>query len=122
MSQVGLTMEESFVSLDLHAGAVDSASHESQLEGCKMAMEDGSLGRGYSIVISRKSWCEVVCAQDFDSHFLQVSPGLQVETGVSVCAFQSRPGLTRWVPHVFAGEQDVLCLVNHNPVLDVNFC
>ena len=87
---------------------------------CKMAKEDGSLRRGYSIVISRKSWFEVVFTQDFDPHFLQISPGLQVEIGVSVCAFQSSPGLARWVPHIFAGEQDLWYVVNHNPMLDVN--
>ena len=70
----------------------------------------------------QKSWFEVVCTQGFDPLILQISPCLQVDIGVCFCAFRCRPGLTRWVAHVFADEEDLLYVVNHNPMLDVNFC
>ena len=86
-SEIGLgRTEETWVNMDSHSEVMDNAARELHTESSKMAKEDGSLRRGYSIVISRKSWFEVVCTQGFDPLILQISPCLQVDIGACFCA------------------------------------
>ena len=69
----------------------------------------------------RKGWCEVGVTVAFNPSALQRSPRLQLDIGVGFCALHCRADFTCWVAHVFAGEEDLLYVFNHNPMRDVDF-
>ena len=91
-----------------------------QLEGRTLSMDGSFLGRSYSIVTPRKGWYEVGGMLPFDPVILQKSPLLSVNIGVRFCTVQCRVDLIRWAAHLFAGEEDLLYVIPHNPMLHVD--
>ena len=56
----------------------------------------------------------------FEPDILQQTHGLSVHIGVAFCTVQCRLDLTRWVAHTFAGEEDLLYVIPHNPTSEVD--
>ncbi len=56
----------------------------------------------------------------FEPVILQQSPLLSVNIGVCFCTVQCRVDLILWAAHTFAGEEDLLYVISHNPMRDVD--
>ena len=123
-SQDGLqhpVLPEPVASAELSVSVCNEVMNASQLGGRTLSMDGSLLGRSYSIVTPRKGWYEVGAMLPFDPVILQKSPLLSVNIGVCFCAVQCCVDLIRWAAHTFAGEEDLLYVIPHNPMRDVDF-
>ena len=64
----------------------------------------------------RGKWYQVGAMRPFQRELLQKSPRLSVDIGVCFCTIPCRNDLLSWSAHSFAGEEDLLYVMSHNPM------
>ena len=114
-------LPEAIVNPELSVSVPNEVLHAAQRRSRALSVDGSALGGSYSIVIPRGRWYEVGAMIPFEPGILQQSPRLPVNIGVCFCTIQCRVDLLSWAAHTFAGEEDLLYVIPHNPMRDVDF-